>query len=145
MLATVFPAPASSRLDIDEAQRATSRHATKCQRVVRQLRNRSSTRPVSLRKQAVSHLVLKPRDKRHSDDKIDVSDLNEILAIDPKTLTCTAEPGVTFTELVDATLRYGLAPIIVPELRTITIGGAVAGCSLESMSFRSEEHTSERV
>ena len=26
-------------------------------------------------------------------------------------------------------------PIVVPELKTITIGGAVAGCSIESMSF----------
>ena len=26
-------------------------------------------------------------------------------------------------------------PIVVPELKTITIGGAVSGCSIESMSF----------
>jgi FAD/FMN-containing dehydrogenase len=62
--------------------------------------------------------------------------LDEILKIDPVEMTCTAEPGITFTDLVDATLRHGLAPIIVPELRTITIGGAVAGCSVESMSFK---------
>ena len=43
---------------------------------------------------------------------------------------------MTFSDLVDATLPFGLAPIIVPELKTITIGGAVAGCSIESMSFR---------
>ena len=38
-------------------------------------------------------------------------------------------------DLVAATLPLGLAPIVVPELKTITIGGAVAGCSIESMSF----------
>jgi hypothetical protein len=38
----------------------------------------------------VSHLVPKPRDKRHSDDKIDVRDLDEILEIDPVAMTCTA-------------------------------------------------------
>src|SRR6185436_19303133 len=65
-----------------------------------------------------------------------VSDLDEILEIDAEQLTCTAESGVTFTDLVQATLRFGLVPIIVPELKTITIGGAVAGCSLESMSFK---------
>ncbi|HZR83023.1 MAG TPA: FAD-binding protein [Candidatus Binatia bacterium] len=47
-----------------------------------------------------------------------------------------AEPGVTFAELVAAAMPYGLAPIVVPELPTITIGGAVSGCSLESTSFR---------
>jgi FAD/FMN-containing dehydrogenase len=126
------PAP----IDADEAQRAGDRHAAKLERVVRQLRDRSRVRPVSLKKRAVSHLVPKPRDKRHTDDKIDIGDLDEILGIDPVGMTCTAEPGVTFTDLVDATLRHGLVPIIVPELRTITIGGAVAGCSIESMSFK---------
>jgi FAD/FMN-containing dehydrogenase len=33
-------------------------------------------------------------------------------------------------------MRHGLCPIIVPELKTITVGGAVAGCSIESMSFQ---------
>ncbi len=91
--------------------------------------------PVSLKKRAVSHQVPKPRDARRRDGKIDVSDLDEIIAIDREAMTCTAEPGVTFADLVEATLPHGLAPIIVPELRTITVGGAVAGCSLESMSF----------
>ena len=84
----------------------------------------------------MSHQVPKPKDKRYTDDKIDIGDLSEILAIDPEAMLCTAEPGVTFDELVRATLPYGLAPIIVPELKTITVGGAVAGCSIESMSFR---------
>src|SRR5690606_25703242 len=70
-----------------------------------------------------------------TDDKIDVSDLDEILAIDVEGRTCTAEPGVTFEDLVAATLPHGLVPIVVPELRTITVGGAVSGCSIESMSF----------
>jgi FAD/FMN-containing dehydrogenase len=42
---------------------------------------------------------------------------------------------VTFIDLVRATLKHGLAPVVVPELATITIGGAVSGCSIESMSF----------
>ncbi len=33
-------------------------------------------------------------------------------------------------------MKHNLVPIVVPELKTITIGGAVAGCSLESMSFK---------
>ena len=83
---------------------------------------------MSLHKKAVSHQVPKPGDLRHRDAKIDVSDLTEILKIDPEKRICVAESGVTFVDLVAATLAHGLVPIVVPELKTITIGGAVAGC-----------------
>jgi hypothetical protein len=112
------------------------RHAAKVGRVAAQLRARTATTPVSIKKKAVSHQVPKRDDLRHKDEKIDVTDLDEILEIDPIARTCTAEAGVTFVKLVEATLRHGLVPIVVPELKTITIGGAVSGCSLESMSFK---------
>lgn len=111
-------------------------HADKVERITRQLRERRSTAPISRRKRSVSHEVPKPGDRRHDDEKLDLSDLDEILLIDPERRICMAEPGVTFEKLVRATLRQGLAPAVVPELRTITIGGAVAGCSIESMSFQ---------
>jgi len=119
-----------------DATRETDRHAEKIDRIVQDLRSRPKDRPVSLKKKAVSHQVPKRNDARHTDDKIDISDLDEIIAIDATRRTCIAEPGVTFTDLVDRTLPLGLAPMVVPELRTITVGGAVAGCSIESMSFR---------
>ncbi len=111
-------------------------HDQKTARIVQELRARRSTAPLSLKKRAVSHEVPKPDDKRHQDEKLDISDLNEILEIDPVARTCVAEPGVTFVDLVAATLRHGLVPYVVPELKTITIGGAVAGCSIESMSYK---------
>lgn len=111
-------------------------HEQKVDRIAKQLKGRKSTSPVSLKKKAVSHEVPKPHDKRHSDEKIDISDLNDIIGIDPKERICVAEPGVTFVDLVTATMKHGLVPIIVPELKTITVGGAVAGCSIESMSYK---------
>ena len=111
-------------------------HEQKVNRIVQQLKNRKSTEPVSLKKKAVTHQVPKPQDKRYDDEKIDLSDLNEIIKIDYETQTCVAEPGVTFVDLINATLKYNLVPFTVPELKTITIGGAVAGGSLESMSFK---------
>lgn len=113
-----------------------ARHARKVERVVAQLRAHQGDKPVSLRKRSVSHQVPKAHDLRRHDDKIDIGDLTEILAIDPVARTCTAESGVTFVDLVAATMKHGLVPIVVPELKTITIGGAVAGCSIESMSFK---------
>jgi FAD/FMN-containing dehydrogenase len=91
---------------------------------------------VSLRKKAPPHQVPKAHDLRRRDPKIDISDLTQILDIDPVARTCTAEAGVAFVDLVRATLRHGLVPIVVPELESITIGGAVSGCSIESMSYR---------
>jgi FAD/FMN-containing dehydrogenase len=114
----------------------TSEHARKVEGIVRQLRAHRGDRPVSLRKKAVSHQVPKAGDLKYSDHPIDVSALDAILEIDPERRLCVAESGVTFVDLVAATLRHGLVPTVVPELKTITVGGAVAGCSLESMSFR---------
>jgi FAD/FMN-containing dehydrogenase len=111
-------------------------HAAKVERITRELAARPTDRPVSLHKHAPPHQVPKAHDLRHHDDKIDISDLTAILEIDPLARTCTAEAGVMFVDLVAATLRHGLVPIIVPELATITIGGAVSGCSIESMSFK---------
>ncbi len=114
---------------------ASSRHAAKVARIVAQLRSHDPKRPLSLKKKAVAHQVPKARDLRYRDAKIDISDLTEILEIDAERRICVAESGVTFVDLVRATMEYGLLPIVVPELKTITIGGAVAGCSIESMSF----------
>jgi len=111
------------------------RHAAKVARIVSQLRAHRGDKPVSLHKASVSHQVPKAGDLRHGDEKIDISDLTEVLEIDPVRRICVAESGVTFVDLVTATMAHGLVPIVVPELKTITIGGAVAGCSIESMSF----------
>jgi FAD/FMN-containing dehydrogenase len=42
----------------------------------------------------------------------------------------------TYEHLVDATLPHGLMPLVVPQLKTITLGGAVTGLGIESSSFR---------
>jgi FAD/FMN-containing dehydrogenase len=112
-----------------------ARHDAKVARIAAQIRAHDGKTPVSLHKAAPPHQVPKFGDLRRHDRKIDVSDLTEILEIDPVARTCTAESGAMFVDVVAATLRHGLVPIVVPELATITIGGAVSGCSIESMSF----------
>ncbi|MBI5486036.1 MAG: FAD-binding oxidoreductase [Deltaproteobacteria bacterium] len=112
-----------------------ARHASKVARVARQLRERTSTAPLSRQKRMVSHQVPKVHDRKHQDEKIDLNDFDEVLEIDPERRLCIAEPGVPFCKLVEQTLPLGFVPIVVPELKTITIGGAVAGCSIESMSY----------
>jgi hypothetical protein len=73
-----------------EARRRHQAHAAKVQRVARQLRQRPPARRVSLDEGVVSHQVPKPRDRKYSDDKIDISALTEILEIDLDARTCTA-------------------------------------------------------
>ena len=92
--------------------------------------------PVHIWKGGVHHVVPLPGDARFRSRRVDVSALDQILEIDPVGRTCTAEPGVTFATLARATLEQGLLPVVVPELEGITIGGAVAGCSVEAMSYR---------
>lgn len=111
-------------------------HERKVREICRQLRTRTGNGHLSLKKDGVSHFVPNPRDPRHKDKKVNVRGLKEILKIDVKKRICVAEPGVTFARLVAETLKRGLVPMLVPELKTITIGGAVSGCSVESMSFK---------
>ena len=111
-------------------------HEEKVGRVSRHLKERKSLEPIALKKKAVSHEVPKPYDKKYSDEKLDISDFNDILSVDPEQRICVAEPGVSFSDLVAETLKYGLVPMTVPEHKGITIGGAVAGGSLESMSYK---------
>jgi len=112
-----------------------ARHATKVARIAVQLRAHTSGKPLSLKKKSVAHQVPKANDLRRKDAKVDIADLTEVLEVDPVNRICVAESGVAFVDLVKATMAHGLIPIVVPELKTITIGGAVAGCSIESMSF----------
>ena len=89
----------------------------------------------SLKKASVSHMAPQPDNPRYKDRKIDVKSLTDILEINISENLCVAESGVTFVKLVNETLKHGLVPMCVSELKEITIGGAVAGCSVESMSF----------
>lgn len=113
-------------------------HEQRVARVAAQVRALASSRQrAHVDKGGVRHVVPLPAgDRRFRGARVDASALNRILEIDPERRICVAEPGVTFAEAVEATLGYGLAPAVVPELEGITLGGAVAGCSVESSSFR---------
>jgi FAD/FMN-containing dehydrogenase len=117
-----------------DARAAADRHARKLERIADQVRALArGGAPVSLGQAAVSQDGA--AGPRRPDDRVDLTELNEILELVPERRICVAEAGVTFEALVAATLPHGLMPTVVPELRTLTVGGAVAGGSLESASF----------
>ena len=68
---------------------------------------------------------------------LDVSGLDGVVQVDPVARTADVQGMCTYEDLVDATLPHGLIPLVVPQLRTITLGGAVTGLGIESTSFRS--------
>ena len=101
------------------------------QHLAQALRNNAG-RDIRLSKQT-SNLF---RNRSTQDQLLDVREFNHVLAIDPDTRVIETEGMVTYEALADTALAYGLMPAVVPQLKSITIGGAVGGIGIESSSFR---------
>src|SRR6202042_1398532 len=80
---------------------------------------------------------------------LDVSAFAHVIHVDTASKTAVVGGMTTYQDLCDATLPHGLMPLVVPQLKTITLGGAVTGLGIESTSLRngmphesvrSEEH-----
>ncbi|MDN5717687.1 MAG: FAD-binding oxidoreductase [Janibacter sp.] len=67
---------------------------------------------------------------------LDVSGLGGVIEIDADSRTAQVQGMCTYEDLVAATLPHGLIPLVTPQLRTITLGGAVTGLGIEATSFR---------
>ncbi|GAA3536084.1 hypothetical protein AFL01nite_08470 [Aeromicrobium flavum] len=92
-----------------------------------------SGQPVRLAKRTSN--LFRPR-ARAAGAGLDVSGLDGVIAIDPVGHTADVQGMCTYERLVDETLAHGLMPTVVPQLRTITLGGAVTGLGIESTSLR---------
>jgi FAD/FMN-containing dehydrogenase len=68
---------------------------------------------------------------------LDVSAFGHVLRVSKEDRTAIVGGMTTYEDLVAATLPYGLMPLVVPQLKTITLGGAVSGLGIESTSLRS--------
>ena len=89
--------------------------------------------PVRLRKSTSN--LFRPREDAGRTE-LDATSLNHVIEIDPTAGVADVEGMTTYADLVDAALPHGLAPAIVPELKSITVGGAVTGVGIESSGFR---------
>jgi FAD/FMN-containing dehydrogenase len=67
---------------------------------------------------------------------LDVAAFDGVIDIDPDGRTADVQGMTSYEHLVDATLAHGLMPLVVPELKTITLGGAITGLGIESSSWR---------
>jgi FAD/FMN-containing dehydrogenase len=90
--------------------------------------------PVRLAKSTTN--LFRYRDSGSQLITLDVSAFTRVLDVDPVARTAIVGGMTTYEDLVDATLPHGLMPLVVPQLKTITLGGAVSGLGIESTSFR---------
>ncbi|SEM68754.1 FAD/FMN-containing dehydrogenase [Cryobacterium luteum] len=112
---------------------ARSAHAAGVQRLLASYRAVPVTAPIRLAKRT-SNLFRTRTNTRVPG--LDTSGLTNVISIDAAARTADVAGMCTYENLVAETLRYGLAPLVVPQLKTITLGGAVTGLGLESTSFR---------
>jgi len=68
--------------------------------------------------------------------RIDLKHFNRVVAFDAAAQTVDTEGMTTYAELASATLAHRAMPCVVPQLRSITVGGAMAGVGIEATSFR---------
>ncbi|OSC25465.1 FAD-linked oxidase [Mycolicibacillus koreensis] len=109
------------------------RYAAGVQRLLDSYRTIPADAPVRLAKPTSN--LFRAR-AAHRAPGLDTSGLTGVLAVDPETRTAEVAGMCTYEDLVAATLPYGLTPLVVPQLKTITLGGAVSGLGIESASFR---------
>jgi FAD/FMN-containing dehydrogenase len=122
---TTVPARVGAQVD--------DRHGRARDRLLRQYAEIPAGAPVRLAKRTSN--LFRPRE-RTAAPGLDVSGLDTVLSVDPVARTADVQAMTTYEDLLDATLAHGLMPSVVPQLKTITIGGAFSGLGIESSSFR---------
>jgi FAD/FMN-containing dehydrogenase len=108
---------------------ATTGYQKKKESLAAQLR--AGRGPVALHKETSNLFRDRPTAERR---KLDVRGFNEVIQVTPSWVE--TEGMITYESLVDACLPHGVMPAVVPQLKTITLGGAVAGVGIESSSHR---------
>ncbi|MFH1358551.1 MAG: FAD-binding protein [archaeon] len=74
--------------------------------------------------------------KNQEKKRLNVRNFNEVINIDSKNQTAEVEGMTTFETFVTATLKKGFVPPVAPELKSITVGGAISGIGIESSCFK---------
>jgi len=76
------------------------------------------------------------RERAAARPRIDLHGFDEVITLDAVGSSVEAEGMTTYERLADATLAALRMPQVVPQLRSITLGGALAGVGIEASSFR---------
>lgn len=113
--------------------RGEHQHAQAVATLVRSAAAVDPGRPLRLAKRTTN--LFRPR-RPSPGPGLDVSGLTGVISVDDAAGTADVQGMCTYEDLVAVTLPHGLVPTVVPQLRTITVGGALAGLGIESSSLR---------
>jgi len=76
------------------------------------------------------------RARRPASSELDLSSFAGVEVVDRARRRAVVGGLTTYEDLASTTVQHGLVPLCVPQLRTITLGGAVTGLGIEAASFR---------
>ena len=89
-----------------------------------------------VRKGSSSNLFRYVPRQQQAETTISMADFNHALYLDADAATVETEGLVTYEQLVGYTLARGFLPTVSPELKHITVAGAIVGIGIESTCFR---------
>jgi FAD/FMN-containing dehydrogenase len=108
-------------------------HETKMRRLAEELRSLRGGAGLGLAKDSSN--LFRDR-KQRPGHRLDVRGFDEVLEVNPAQGWVEVEGMTPYVKLIDAMLPHGLMPAVVPQLKSITIGGAAAGVGIEASSFK---------
>ena len=108
-------------------------HACKRESLIAALRAARTTGSLALEKSTSNLFRPRTAEPRH---RLDVRHFNRVIHVDENARYAEVEGMTTYEDLVRETLPFQLMPAVVPQLKSITIGGAMAGIGIESSSFK---------
>ncbi len=107
-------------------------HAARRARLVAALRSAGDA-PIGLARSTSNLFRERAGQPKH---RIDLREFRRVLAVDTAAGWVDVEGSTRYEDLVAATLPHRAMPAVVPQLKTITVGGAAAGVGIEATSFR---------
>ena len=108
-------------------------YAEKREHVVTAVRATNVADPLALEKSTSNLFRHRVQEHVH---RLDLRNFNHVIRVDEHEQFAEVEGLTTYEDLVRETLPFQLMPTVVPQLRSITIGGAIAGIGIESSSFK---------
>lgn len=97
------------------------------------LRGMGVAQPLALEKTTSNLFRHREQERVH---RLDLRHFNQVIRVDEKEECAEVEGLTTYEDLVRDTLPFNLMPAVVPQLKSITVGGAIAGIGIESSSFK---------
>ena len=95
----------------------------------------SGAGPLRLQKSTISNLFrYQPRGAAAR--RLSLGEFNHVLGLDKAAHTVEVEGLTTYETVVRHCLEHGFLPLVAPELKHITVGGATVGIGIESTCFR---------